>query len=102
MRLIDADKADVNFINTYYSDHCRTDDVQEWLDEQPTIDAMDCNVLRRIIYSETARLYRADEKMIKAMGGYNPSSFLAGYKYAIDCITSKLSLLGEKGKKHER
>lgn len=39
MRLIDADKADVNFINTYYSDHCRTDDVQEWLDEQPTIDA---------------------------------------------------------------
>ena len=39
MRLIDADKADVNFINTYYSDHCRTDDVQEWLDEQPTIEA---------------------------------------------------------------
>lgn len=39
MRLIDADKADVNFINTYYSDHCRTDDVQEWLEEQPTIDA---------------------------------------------------------------
>lgn len=39
MRLIDADKADVNYINTYYSDHCRTDDVQEWLDEQPTIEA---------------------------------------------------------------
>lgn len=39
MRLIDADALDVEQINTYYADSCRVEDVQEWLDDQPTIDA---------------------------------------------------------------
>jgi membrane protease subunit (stomatin/prohibitin family) len=39
MRLIDADAADVERIMCYYSDSCRIEDVQEWLDDQPTIDA---------------------------------------------------------------
>ena len=39
MRLIDADAADVDKIMCYYSGHCRIEDVQEWLDDQPTIDA---------------------------------------------------------------
>ena len=39
MRLIDADKADVEFISCYYGNHCYIEEVQEWLDEQPTIDA---------------------------------------------------------------
>jgi hypothetical protein len=39
MRLVDADKADVEFITCYYADHCYIEDVQEWLDEQPTIEA---------------------------------------------------------------
>ena len=39
MRIIDADKADVEFIRCYYGNHCYIEDVQEWLDEQPTIDA---------------------------------------------------------------
>ena len=39
MRLIDADAADVERIVCYYGDNCRIEDVQEWLDDQPTIDA---------------------------------------------------------------
>lgn len=36
MRLIDADKADVERIDCFYGSECRIADVQEWLDEQPT------------------------------------------------------------------
>ena len=38
MRLIDADKADVEQISCFYGSECRLADVKEWLDEQPTID----------------------------------------------------------------
>lgn len=38
MRLIDADKADVDQISCYYGDRAYLDDVQEWLDEQETVD----------------------------------------------------------------
>ena len=37
MRLIDADKADVERISCFYGSECRIQDVQEWLDEQPTV-----------------------------------------------------------------
>lgn len=37
MRLIDADKADIERINCFYSSECHIEDVQEWLDEQPTV-----------------------------------------------------------------
>lgn len=37
MRLIDADRANVEEIPSYYGDSCRSDDIQEWLDEQPTV-----------------------------------------------------------------
>jgi len=39
-RLIDANAADVERICCYYGDNCRIEDVQEWLDDQPTIDAV--------------------------------------------------------------
>ena len=38
MRLIDADKADVNDISCYYGASAYLEDVQEWLNEQPTAD----------------------------------------------------------------
>lgn len=38
MRPIDADALDVEQINAYYAGSCRTEDVQEWLDDQPTLD----------------------------------------------------------------
>lgn len=40
MRLIDADAADVERICCYYGDNCRIEDVLEWLDDQPTVDAV--------------------------------------------------------------
>lgn len=39
-RLIDANAADVERICCYYGDCCRIEDVQEWLDDQFTIDAV--------------------------------------------------------------
>lgn len=39
-RLIDADKADVENIYCYYGSNCYVEDVQAWLDEQPTVDAV--------------------------------------------------------------
>lgn len=38
MRLIDEDAANVDSISCFYGDRAYLDDVQEWLDEQPTID----------------------------------------------------------------
>lgn len=38
MRLIDADAADVNEINCSYSANTRLEDVEEWLNDQPTVD----------------------------------------------------------------
>ena len=38
VRLIDANGADIENIACYYGSNCYIEDVQEWLDEQPTID----------------------------------------------------------------
>lgn len=74
MRLIDANAADVERICCYYGDNCRIEDVQEWLDEQPTIDAAPVVHARwltssddpdRLICSACGRrfdMYRFDQK----------------------------------------
>lgn len=41
VRLIDANAADVERICCYYGGNCDIEDVKEWLDEQPTIDAVE-------------------------------------------------------------
>lgn len=40
-RLIDANAADVEEISCYYGSNCNIENVQSWLDEQPTIDAVE-------------------------------------------------------------
>ena len=40
-RYIDAEKADVERISCFYGSECRIEDVQEWLDEQPTADVVE-------------------------------------------------------------
>lgn len=61
------------------------------------VDAVEVKAIQRLLSSECARLYRADEEMIKNMGGYNPSSFMAGYQYALDCIIGKFTQIkGER------
>lgn len=58
---------------------------------------VEVKAIQRLLNSECARLYRADEEMIKNMGGYNPSSFIAGYQYALDCIIGKFTQIkGER------
>lgn len=39
-RYIDADKADVDRIGCFYGTECYLEDVQEWLNEQPTADVV--------------------------------------------------------------
>ena len=39
MRLIDVDAANLDEIPCFYGDECHLEKVEEWLDEQPTIDA---------------------------------------------------------------
>ena len=70
-----------------------TADTMTVLDTLPTVDAVEANTIRRILNSECVRLYRADEEMLErmGMGGYNPSSFMAGFQYALDCITGKFT-----------
>lgn len=40
MRLIDADDIDVGDISCFYGENCRLEDVQQLIDDQPTIDAV--------------------------------------------------------------
>ena len=49
-RLIDANAADVERIPCYYGDRCYTEDVQAWLDEQPTVDAVEVVRCKDCIY----------------------------------------------------
>ena len=69
----------------------------EILNTFPAVNAMEIKTLQKMIRSEYARLYSCDEKMLENMGGYNQSHFTAGYKYALDCVMGKLTLLtGER------
>ena len=40
VRLIDANNIDVGDISCYYDENCRLSDVQELIDDQPTVDAV--------------------------------------------------------------
>ena len=46
MRLIDADAANVNDIPCSYGGNCDIDNVQMWLDEQPTVCVMNAEPVR--------------------------------------------------------
>lgn len=90
MRLIDADK----FIDYIGAGHLRGQftvcfserNLVDMINKQPTIDAVGIEVLRKQLHREQARLYRDDAEFNKRMGGYNPSSFVAGFNYALECM----------------
>lgn len=69
------------------------------IEDAPFVHAISTNTIERLLNSECARLYRADEKMLERMGGYNPSAFMAGYQYALDCIIGKFTQI--KGERKE-
>lgn len=41
MELIDKANLDVNYIPCYYGENCRLDDIERWINEQPTITVPD-------------------------------------------------------------
>lgn len=56
MRLIDVDAANVDSIQCYYGSNCHVEDVEEWLKDQPTIDAVP------VVHGRWEKLGEADYK----------------------------------------
>lgn len=71
-RPIDANAADVEQIPCYFSDHCRLKDVQEWLDEQPTIDVIPMDVHRKCMEDENKKRVLAEKTNRRILENYVP------------------------------
>ena len=59
-RLIDANAADLETLSCYYGSSCYVEDVQSWLDEQPTVDAVEvvrCKDCKHRYYNEYNEMY---------------------------------------------
>ena len=88
-RLIDANAADVERICCYYGDCCRIEDVQEWLDEQPTIDAVPVVHARWVRKDETQVMFDVEWQCskcgceISTTGIYTP--MVAGWHFCPNC-----------------
>lgn len=50
----------------------------------PAVDAVEVKVLRRQLLKAGTLMYGGDEGFEKRIGGYNPSSFVAGFNYALE------------------
>lgn len=62
----------------------------------PTIEIIEFEALLKQIYRERSRLNRVDADFENRMGGYNPSSFTAGFIYALERMMGWVtSLKGE-------
>ena len=90
MRIIDADallKKAHNYypsIDHYYCSRKAVDTKD--IIEAPTIETVEWEVLLKQLYRERSRLSRVDKDFEARMGGYNPSSFTAGFIYALERI----------------
>lgn len=89
MRLIDADAADVERICCYYGDNCRIEDVQEWLDDQYTVDAVpvvharwDRKDERQVMFNIVWRCSECGSE-ITTDGIYKP--FGLGWRHCYNC-----------------
>ena len=72
VRLIDANAADVEQISCYFSDHCRLKDVQEWLDEQPTLDVIPMDVHRKCMEAEIKKRILTEKTNRQILENYVP------------------------------
>ncbi len=69
MRLIDANKADVEYIYAYHgSSHFELQDVQDWLDGQPTVEAtvFPCKIGDPVWFVGTSNINRLKMGVIEA------------------------------------
>ena len=60
-RYIDADKADVEQIDCYYGAHCTLQDVQYWLEEQPTADVVPKSEVDNLEYTLLGVMHFVDK-----------------------------------------
>ena len=72
VRPIDANAADVEQIQCYFSDHCRLKDVQEWLYEQPTIDVVPMDYHERCMQSEIKKRIAVEKTNRQILENYVP------------------------------
>lgn len=91
MRIVDADALleQTNKVDLHgdpYSDGMQKGIgiVAEWIEEAPTIETVELEALLKQLYRERSRLSRVDKDFEARMGGYNPSSFTAGFIYALE------------------
>lgn len=67
------------------------------IEAAPAVDAVEVIALQKQLHREYALLCRTDADFDKAMGGYNPSSFVAGFNYALERMSGwTTSLNGER------
>lgn len=104
-RYIDADKADVERISCFYGVECRLEDVQEWLDEQPTIDVVEIVSDKQ---STTTMCYYVIKHLITGLyyrgkgdnrwGKYYNQASVYRIKGQVDSVVNQLNRKGEQVK----
>ena len=72
VRPIDANASDVEQISCYFSDRCSLKDVQEWLDEQPTLDVIPMDVHRKRMEAETQKRVLTEKTNQQILENYAP------------------------------
>lgn len=72
VRPIDANAADVEQITCYFLDHCKLEDVQDWLDEQQTLDVIPMDVHRKCLESEIKKRILAEKTNRQILENYAP------------------------------
>ena len=96
-RLIDVNAADVNEIPCYYDEYCTTEDVQHWLNEQPTVDAVEVVHGRwEHIYDDThyhAKCIACGRTAVRIPINYCGSNFKIKWDYCPNC-GAKMDLEG--------
>ena len=66
------------------------------IENEPAVEAIPVEFLRRKLASEHTCLYGNDAEFLKNQGAYNPSAFAAGFKYALERLQGWATLLKEE------
>lgn len=72
VRAIYANAADVEQITCYFLDHCKLEDVQEWLDEQPTLDVIPIDVHKKCMEAEIKKRVLTEKTNRQILENYAP------------------------------
>lgn len=90
-----------------YCGHCdgygfvQLDCVEDAVKETPVVDAVEVKDLQKQLLKEGTLLYGGNEEFEKRMCGYNPSSFVAGFNYALQRMSGWVTSLDGERKENE-